>query len=137
MIAFVLYERLERGGSWEGIISTMERIIHTKECIPTITAFIDWIRKYEEEIWEVYDAYLAVIGQSSFVHVDETELPMDGEDWWLWVIVATEVVLYLPSKSRGSETVKILFTNTRASCYQTFGVRILSWMWSNRNVCSM
>ncbi|KKM19730.1 hypothetical protein LCGC14_1652640 [marine sediment metagenome] len=109
MIAFVLYERLERGGSWEGIRSTMERIIHTKECIPTITAFIDWIRKYEEEMWDVYDAFLAAIGQSSFAHVDETGLPMDGENWWLWVIVATEVVLYLPSKSRGSETVSDIF----------------------------
>ena len=31
MIAFVLYERVERGGSWEGIRSTMNRIVHTPE----------------------------------------------------------------------------------------------------------
>ena len=109
MIAFVLYERLERGGSWEGIRTTMKHIIHTKECVPTVKAFIDWIRKYEDEMVDVYHAFLDAIGQSSFAHVDETGLPMDGENWWLWVIVATEVVLYLPSKSRGSDTVKDIF----------------------------
>ena len=109
MIAFVLYERLERGGSWEGIRTTMKHIIHTKECVPTVKAFIDWIRKYEAEMWEVYHSFLDAIGQSSFVHVDETGIPMDGKNWWLWVIVATEVVLYLPSKSRGSDTIKDIF----------------------------
>ncbi len=41
--------------------------------------------------------------------MDETGIPMDGKNWWLWVIVATEVVLYLPSKSRGSDTIKDIF----------------------------
>lgn len=109
MIAFVLYERLERGGSWQGIRTTLNRIIHVKECVPTVKAFIDWIKKYESEMWDVYHAFLEAIGRSSFAHVDETGLPMDGENWWLWVIVATEVVLYLPSESRGSDTVKDIF----------------------------
>jgi len=109
MIAFVLYERLERGGSWQGIRTTLNRIIHTKECVPTVKAFIDWIKKYESEMLDVYHAFLDAIGQSSFAHVDETGLPMDGQNWWLWVIVATEVVLYLPSKSRCSDTIKDIF----------------------------
>ena len=62
LFAFVLYERLERGGSWEGIRSTMNRIIHTTTCIPTVKAFIDWIRKYEGEMIEVYHAFLDAIG---------------------------------------------------------------------------
>ncbi len=109
MIAFVLYERLERGGSWQGIRTTLNHVIHTKECVPTVKAFIDWIRNYETEMLDVYDAFLDVIGQSSFAHVDETGIPMDGQNWWLWVIVATEVVLYLPSESRGSDTIKDIF----------------------------
>jgi len=109
MIAFVLYERLERGGSWEGIRSTMKRIVHSLECVPTIKAFIDWVRKYEDEMIEVYDAFIEAIKASPFAHVDETGLPMDGENWWLWVIVAAEVVLYISSKSRGSDTVKDIF----------------------------
>jgi len=60
-------------------------------------------------MWDVYHAFLDVIGQSSFAHVDETGIPMDGQNWWLWVIVATEVVLYLPSESRGSDTIKDIF----------------------------
>jgi hypothetical protein len=109
MIAFVLFERLERGGSWEGIRTTMEHVIHTKKCVPTVKAFIDWIRKYEAEMLEVYDAFLNAIGRSSFAHVDETGIPMDGQNWWLWVIVAAEVVLYLPSETRGSDAVKDIF----------------------------
>ncbi len=109
MIAFVLYERLERGGSWEGIRTTLDHVIQTKECVPTVKAFIDWIKKYETEMLIVYDAFLDAIGQSSFAHVDETGIPMDGKNWWLWVIVATEVVLYLPSESRGSDTIKDIF----------------------------
>jgi len=62
MIAFVLYGLLEREGSWEGIRSTMNRIVHTIGYVPTITAFIDWIRKYEDEMWDVYYAFLDAIG---------------------------------------------------------------------------
>ena len=109
LIAFVLYERLQRGGSWEGIRTTMDHVIHTKECVPTIKSFIDWIRKYEDEMVEVYEAFLAAIKDSPFAHVDETGIPLDSTNWWLWVIVATEVVLYLPSESRGSETIKDIF----------------------------
>jgi len=109
LIAFVLYERLQRGGSWEGIRTTMDHVIHTKECVPTIKSFIDWIRKYEDEMVEVYEAFLAAIKDSPFAHVYETGIPLDSTNWWLWVIVATEVVLYLPSESRGSETIKDIF----------------------------
>ena len=84
MIAFVLYERLESGGSWEGIRTTMNHIIHAKECVPTVKAFIDWIRRYEAEMGEVYRSFLDAIGRSSFAHVDETGIPMDGKNWWLW-----------------------------------------------------
>jgi len=109
MIAFALWERLKRGGSWEGIRFTMEHVAHTKEAVPTIKTFIDWIRKYEDEMVEVYDAFIEAIRKSPYAHVDETGIPMDGENWWLWVIVAAEVVLYISSKSRGSDTIKDIF----------------------------
>jgi len=98
----------------------MNRIVHTVGAVPTITAFIDWIRKYENEMVDVYHAFLDAIGQSSFAHVDETGLPMDGENWWLWVIVAAEVVLYLPSKSRGSDTVKDIFSEYKGILLSDF-----------------
>jgi len=109
MIAFVLYERLRRGGSWEGIRTTMEHVVHSKKYIPTIKTFIDWIRKYEEEMEVVYDAFIQAIKDSPFAHVDETGLPMDGKNFWLWVIVAAEVVLYISSPNRGSDTIKDIF----------------------------
>ena len=125
MIAFVLWERIKRGGSWEGIKSTMEHVVHSEECIPTIKTFIDWIRKYEVEMMEVYEAFIEAIKSSPYAHVDETGLPMDGENWWLWVIVAAEVVLYISSKSRGSDTIKDIF--------QEYKGIMLSDFWSAYN----
>ncbi len=109
MIAFVLRERIKRGGSWEGLRSTIEHVIHSKKCIPAVKTFIDWIRKYEDEMEIVYDAFIEAIKKSGFAHVDETGLPMDGSNYWLWVIVAAEVVLYISSPSRGSATIKDIF----------------------------
>ncbi len=77
MIAFVLRERLERGGSWEGIRSTMKHIVHSNKYIPTVAACIAWIKKYETEMKAVYDAFVDAIKKSTFVHVDETGLPME------------------------------------------------------------
>lgn len=125
MIAFVLRERLGRSGSWEGIRSTMEHITHSNKYIPTVAACINWIKKYESEMKVVHDAFVEVIKDSPFVHVDETGLPMSGRNWWLWVLVAAEVVLYLPSKSRGSDTVKDIFCDYK-------GV-LLSDFWSAYN----
>lgn len=109
MIAFVLHERLARGGSWEGIKFTMNHVVHTPACVPTIAAFIEWIKKYEDEMRTVYEAFVEAIKKSPFAHVDETGLPLDGKNWWLWCIVATQVVLYLPSDTRGSDAIKDVF----------------------------
>jgi hypothetical protein len=103
----------------------MEHVVHSEECIPTIKTFIDWIRKYEVEMMEVYEAFIEAIKSSPYAHVDETGLPMDGENWWLWVIVAAEVVLYISSKSRGSDTIKDIF--------QEYKGIMLSDFWSAYN----
>lgn len=109
LIAFVLAERFERGGSWEGIRSTLDRIVRFRGPSPTVAAFIGWIKKYEPEMGLVHDEFVNVIRASSCVNVDETGLPMDGENWWLWVCVAREVVLYISSETRGSDAIKDVF----------------------------
>jgi transposase len=43
---------------------------------------------------------------STLLHVDETGLPMNGENWWLWVVCCTNFALYIQSISRGQESVK-------------------------------
>ncbi|MHA1325567.1 MAG: IS66 family transposase [Candidatus Helarchaeota archaeon] len=87
----------------------MKRIAHAPECAPTIAAFIEWIKKYEDEMRTIHTAFVEAIKKSPFAHVNETGLPLDGKNWWLWCIVATEVALYLPSDTRGSNAIKDIF----------------------------
>jgi len=46
------------------------------------------------------------VKKSAFVHVDETGLPMNGENWWLWVVCCANFVLYIQSTSRGHESMR-------------------------------
>jgi hypothetical protein len=78
-------------------------------CIPTIVAFIKWMEKWEPEIRIVYDAFMAAVKGTEFAHVDETGLPLDGRNWWLWVVVTANVVLFKASDSRGHTTIKDMF----------------------------
>jgi hypothetical protein len=67
------------------------------------------MRKWEPEIRVVYDAFVAAVKKTEFAHVDETGLPLDGKNWWLWVVVTANVVLFKASDSRGHATIKDMF----------------------------
>ena len=112
LIAFVMEERLARRGTWDGIRGTMMHVFagrENKEIIPTIVTFIDWMARWEPQVRQVFEAFCAAIKDTSFANVDETGVPMDGKNHWLWVVVTGHVILYLASKSRGHETVKNIF----------------------------
>ena len=51
----------------------------------------------------LYEGIKEVIRASSHLHVDETGWRVNGENWWLWVFVNDEAVLYVIDKSRGRE----------------------------------
>jgi len=46
-----------------------------------------------------------LIKSEDFAHIDETGLPMNGENWWLWVICCANLVLFKQSSSRGHESI--------------------------------
>jgi len=54
----------------------------------------------------LYEQLEELVQKSSLLHVDETGLPMNGENWWLWVVCCANFVLYIQSTSRGHESVK-------------------------------
>jgi rubrerythrin len=112
LISLVMEERVARHGSWDEIQGTLIRFLSHPDdetSIPTIVAFIDWMRKWEPEIRIVYDAFVAAVKGTEFAHVDETGLPLDGRNWWLWVVVTANVVLFKASDNRGHTTIKDMF----------------------------
>lgn len=44
--------------------------------------------------------------QESFTHIDESGLPMQGKNWWLWVIFTANIVIYRQSHIIGHTTIK-------------------------------
>jgi len=47
-----------------------------------------------------------LVKTQAFLHVDETSLPMKGDNWRLWVVCCANFVLYIQSTSREQESVK-------------------------------
>nr|MDO8088287.1 transposase [Candidatus Sigynarchaeum springense] len=105
LISLVMEDRLDRRGTWDGIRGTLIRFFAKKnpEIIPTIVAFIDWMIRWEPQVRQVFEAFRAAVKDTSFACVDETGVPMDGKNHWLWVIVTGHVILYLASESRGHD----------------------------------
>jgi hypothetical protein len=64
------------------------------------TAIIDWFLKFEEQIQSVYMQLEALVKESDFLHIDETGLPMHGENWWLWVVCTANLVLFHQGSGR-------------------------------------
>lgn len=108
MVAFMLRERVGRHGSWAGIRDTACHVLGGAY-LPTIQACIDWIRGLEAPMAQIKAAFIDAIKASPHAHVDETGLPMDGKNWWLWVVATAHVVLYMPDASRGHGVILPLF----------------------------
>jgi len=112
LISLVMELRVARHNTWDNIrviLLTFFTNPDDESSIPTIVAFIDWMVKWEPEIRIVYDAFAAAVKHTEFAHVDETGVPLDGRNWWLWVVVTANVVLFKASESRGSGTIKDMF----------------------------
>jgi len=112
LISLVMEDRLDRRGTWDGIRGTLIRFFagrKSPEIIPTIVTFIDWMERWEPQVRAVFEAFRAAVKDTSFAHVDETGVPMDGKNHWLWIVVTGHVILYLASESRGHETIKDIF----------------------------
>ncbi|MHA1715431.1 MAG: IS66 family transposase, partial [Promethearchaeota archaeon] len=109
MIAFVMAERIENRAPWSRVTKTLRCVLRGDALIPTIAAFIQWMQRYEPEVRQMYEAIRTSIKESAFAHVDETGIPKDGANWWMWVVVTGHVVLFLQDASRGHQVIKDIF----------------------------
>jgi hypothetical protein len=124
-IAYVLADRTNRKGTWDGISFSLYQIIKDETFIPTIKTFIDWMKKIYPEVKEACTVLKACLKKEKHAHVDETGLPKDGDNWWLWVIASAHVVLYINSPTRGHVAVKDIF--------EEFNGVLISDFWSAYN----
>ncbi len=105
LVSFVMSRRIRTGLPYEVIIDELTTHFGHRFSI-TVPAIIDWFKKFDEVIEGLYEQLESLVKNSAFVHVDETGLPMKGENWWLWVVCCANFVLYIQSDSRGHESVK-------------------------------
>jgi len=53
-----------------------------------------------------YNALVDELCKSPFVHVDETEIKINGKTYWLWVFTNTQTTVFTITKSRSQKTIK-------------------------------
>jgi len=108
LISFVLQLRSVGHNSWEDIMNVASYVFG-KEYMPTVQACIEWVKDLEPITKIVHDAFVEVIKKSPVTNSDETGMPMDTKNRWLWILATAHVILFLPSDSRGHETVQDIF----------------------------
>jgi transposase-like protein len=70
------------------------------------TAIVDWFKRHERLLLELYEQLKKIVLLLSHVHVDETGLPMKGKNWWTWVICNEVFVWFWQSHTRGHQAVE-------------------------------
>jgi len=104
-VCYVISERIQTRLPYEQLIQSMARDFGGAFSLSE-TAIIDWFLKFEDQLEDMYAQLEALLTVEEFLHVDETGAPMNGENWWLWVLCTANVVLYKLSESRGHQSVE-------------------------------
>jgi len=105
LVSFVISRRIRTGLPYEVIIDELSTHFGSNFSI-SAPAIIDWFKDFSDIIEGLYEQLEELVKTSKVLHVDETGLPMNGENWWLWVVCCANFVLYIQSSSRGHESVK-------------------------------
>jgi len=105
LVSFVISRRIRTGLPYEFIIDELSTHFWSNFSI-TAPAIIDWFKDFSDVIEGLFEQLEELVKTSKVLHVDETGLPMNGENWWLWVVCCANFVLYIQSTSRGHESVK-------------------------------
>ena len=98
-VAYVISKRIRLSLSYEEIINDMNDMFG-EEFSLSVTSIINWFYKFEDQIKDVYEQLEKLVKKEAFTHIDETGLPMQGKNWWLWVICTTNLILYKQSNTR-------------------------------------
>lgn len=89
---------------------------------PTI---VDWFQQHEEVLKEVYAQLQELARGFGFEHIDETGLPLRGENWWVWVVCNAQFALFIESRTRGYAAVEDLLEDYDGAlvndCWSAYG----------------
>jgi hypothetical protein len=104
-VCYVISERIQTRMPYKMIIEEIRRNFGSEFSLSE-TAIINWFKKFEDQLKDIYDQLEVLLKEEAFIHVDETGLPMNGENWWLWVLCTANIVLFKMSESRGHQSIE-------------------------------
>jgi hypothetical protein len=104
-VCYVISERIQSRQPYEMIIERISRDFGGEFNISE-TAIINWFLKFEVQLKAMYTQLEDMLKEEEFIHIDESGLPMNGENWWLWILCTANIVLYKMSESRGHQSIE-------------------------------
>lgn len=122
LITWVIIKRVCRHLSFDAIAADLIDLCQEKI---SKTTLINWMKQTAEPLQPIYQKLWQLLVKAKYLHLDETGLPLNGQNWWLWVLLTKKVVLYHVHASRGSKAIKDELSE--------FGGIIISDFWSAYN----
>ena len=118
-VSFVISDRIVTHLPYLTLIKQLQKTFGKRFRL-SATSIVKWFIKFELQLKALYDQLAELITHEDFMHIDESGLPMQGENWWLWVLCSANIVLYQTSASRGHESVEQLLENFKGTIIADF-----------------
>jgi len=103
LITWTIIKRVARKMAYDAIAAEILDLCNESISKPTL---IRWMKKTAKPLLKIYTHLWEIAKQSAYMHIDETGAPLNGTNWWLWVLVTKKVVLYHAHASRGHHAIK-------------------------------
>lgn len=110
LIRYAVDLRIEEKMTCGSVVNIIEKTYGLRVTAQTIH---DWCLKTAELSRPVYEEIDRLANQGRVLHVDETGMPVDGRNEWLWVKVTKDATVYRVYGNRGSEALRDLLQGWR------------------------
>jgi len=100
--AFLTEIRHNFAGSYEKISVFLESVAGTTFSAQGIK---DSIKRVAEDLKPSYKEMEDEVKKAKVVQSDETSWPVDGKDWWLWLLCTINIVFIMINKSRARKVI--------------------------------
>ena len=118
-ITYVISKRIETALPYHILIADLAKTFGKNFGLST-TAIIDWFLKFEDQLKAMYDQLADLVKQGAFMNIDESGMPMKGDNWWMWLLCSANIMLYQVSASRGHESVEPLLEGFKGTIIADF-----------------
>ncbi|MBS7633584.1 IS66 family transposase [Candidatus Bathyarchaeota archaeon] len=106
LIRYAVDLRVEEKMTYASVVNI---IMKTYSLEVTAQTIHDWCLKAAELSKPVYEDINRLANEGQVLHVDETGMPVDGANEWLWVKVTKDATVYRVYGNRGSKALQDLF----------------------------